>query len=68
MSEVVLRRSDLENFLKAISKVRDEIEAIQEELEILLNDDLVKKIEDGLNDVREGNIYSLDEFRKVVRE
>jgi len=68
MSEIVIKRKEFENLIDAISKIKEDIEALQEELEILMNSDLVEKIEEGLEDLKEGRIYGIEEFKKAVKE
>jgi PHD/YefM family antitoxin component YafN of YafNO toxin-antitoxin module len=68
MSEIVIKRKEFENLMDAISKIKEDLEALQEELEILMNCNLVEKIEEGLEDLREGRIYGIEEFKKAVKE
>jgi len=68
MSDVVIKRKEFENLINAISKIKEDIEALQEELEILMNRDLVAKIEEGLEDLKENRIYGFEEFKKAVKE
>ena len=68
MVEIVIKKEDFERILNAVSKIKEDIDAIQEELEILANRDFVDKIKEGLEDLKEGRIYGIEEFKKVIRE
>ena len=68
MEEIVIKKDDFERILNAVSKIKEDIDAIQEELEILANRDFVDKIKEGLEDLKEGRIYGIEEFKKVIRE
>ena len=68
MNQIVIKRKEFENLINAISKIKEDIEALQEELEILMNRDLVEKIEEGLKDLENGRTYGIEEFRRIVRE
>ena len=66
--EIVIKKDDFERILNAVSKIKEDIDAIQEELEILANRDFVDKIKEGLVDLKKGRIYGIEEFKKVIRE
>ena len=68
MNQIVIKRKEFENLINAISKIKEDIEALQEELEILMNRDFVEKIEEGLKDLENGRTYGIEEFRRIVRE
>jgi len=68
MEEIVIKKEDFERILNAVSKIKEDIDAIQEELEILANRNFVDKIKEGLEDLKEGRIYGIEEFKKVIRE
>ena len=68
MNEIVIKRKKLENLINAISRIKEDIESLEEEFETLMDRDLVEKIEDGLEDLSAGRVHSIEEFRKVVRE
>ena len=68
MNEIVIKRKELENLINAISRIKEDIESLEEEFEILMNRDLLEKIEEGLEDLKKGRTHSIEEFRKVVRE
>ena len=68
MEEIVIKKEDFERILNAVSKIKEDIDAIQEELEILANRNFVDKINEGLEDLKEGRIYGIEEFKKVIRE
>ena len=68
MEEIVIKKDDFERILNAVSKIKEDIDAIQEELEILANRNFVDKIKEGLEDLKEGRIYGIEEFKKVIRE
>lgn len=64
----MIKKEDFERILNAVSKIKEDIDAIQEELEILANRNFVDKIKEGLEDLKEGRIYGIEEFKKVIRE
>lgn len=68
MNQIVIKRKEFENLINAISKIKEDIEALKEELEILMNRDFVEKIEEGLKDLENGRTYGIEEFRRIVRE
>jgi len=48
--------------------MRDEMNDLIEMLEILLDRELLDSIERGKEDIKEGRIYTLQEFKKMVKE
>ncbi len=45
MEDVAIKRVDLHGILKLISRIRDDLDALQEELEIISDNELAGKIE-----------------------
>ncbi len=50
--------------IEAFERMSKEIESVIETLEIMGDEETVKGIEEGLKDIKEGNIVSFDEFLK----
>ncbi len=46
MENVAIKRADLHGILKLISRIRDGLDALQEELEIISDNELAGKIEE----------------------
>ena len=51
-----------------LERMRDEMNDLIEMLEILLDRELLDSIERGKEDIKEGRIYTLQEFKKMVKE
>ena len=66
MEAVQIERKTLMDIAEKVSELRDDMDAILEELEILLDGELTESIERGKRDIREGRTQSLEEFRKAV--
>ena len=54
MEHVAIKRADLDGILKLSSRIRNDLDALQEELEIISDNELAGKIEEGLTDIEEG--------------
>jgi hypothetical protein len=67
MEHVAIKRADLDGILKLISRIRDDLDALQEELEIISDNELAGKIEEGLTDIEEGRVYGLKEFERALK-
>jgi predicted transcriptional regulator len=63
-----IKRVDLDGILKLISRIRNDLDALQEELEVISNKELAEKIEEGLTDIEEGRVYGLEEFERALKE
>lgn len=50
--------------IEVLGKIDDEIESAIETLEILSDDAILKSIEDGLNDIKVGNVIAFEDFLK----
>ena len=66
MEAVQIERKALMEIAEKVSELRDDMDAILEELEILLDDELTESIERGKGDIKEGRTHSFDEFMKAV--
>jgi len=51
-------------FIETLRRVDDEIESAIETLEILNDSETLKAIEEGLHDIKEGNIIRFEDFLK----
>jgi len=67
MEDVAIKRADLHGILKLISRIRDDLDALQEELEIISDNELAGKIEEGLTDIEEGRVYGFEEFERALK-
>ena len=66
MEALQIERKTLIEIAEKVSELRDDMDAILEELEILLDGDLTESIERGKKDIEKGRIHSFEEFRKAV--
>ena len=61
--ETVVKNNDAINILiGTLEKMDDEIESAIETLEIMADPQTLKDIEEGLQDIKEGHMSTLDEF------
>jgi hypothetical protein len=67
MAHVAIKRADLDGILKLISRIRNDLDALHEELEIISDDELAGKIEEGLTDIEEGRVYGFVEFERALK-
>ena len=67
MAHVALKRADFDGILKLISRIRNDLDALQEELELISDDELVGKIEEGLTDIEEGRVHGFVEFEQALK-
>ena len=51
-----------------ISRIRNDLDALQEELEIISDKEFAEKIEEGLADIEEGRVYGFGEFERALKE
>ena len=66
MEALQIERKTLMDIAEKVSELRDDMDAILEELEILLDGDLTESIERGKKDIKEGRTHSFEEFKKAV--
>ncbi len=66
MEAIQIERKTLMEIAEKVSALRDDMDAILEELEILLDTELMESIERGKKDIEEGKMHSLDEFQRAV--
>jgi hypothetical protein len=67
MEHVAIKRADLDSILKLISRIRDDLDALQEELEMISNKELAGKIEEGIADIKSGRVFGLEEFERALK-
>jgi hypothetical protein len=67
MEHVAIKRADLDGIPKLISRIQNDLDALQEELEIISDNELAWKIEDGLMDIEEGRVYGFEEFERALK-
>ena len=61
-SEVNLR------ILEVVSRLKQEVDDLYEELEMLMNKKMVENVERSRKEMQEGELYNWDEFKKIVDE
>ena len=61
-SEVNLR------ILEVVSRLKQEVDDLYEELEMLMNKKMVENVERSRKEMQEGELYDWDEFKKIVGE
>ncbi len=61
-SEVNLR------ILEVISRLKQEVDDLYDELEMLMNKKMVENVERSRKEMQEGELYDWDEFKKIVDE
>ena len=66
MEAIQIERKTLMEIAEKVSALRDDMDAILEELEILLDTELMESIGRGKKDIEEGKVHSLDEFKRAV--
>ena len=65
---IEIKGEDLIDLMESLERMRDEMNDLIEMLEILLDRELLDSIERGKEDIKEGRIYTLQEFKKMVKE
>ena len=53
---------------EVVSRVKQEVDDLYEELEILMNKKTVESVERSRKEMQEGKLYDWDEFKKIVDE
>lgn len=62
-----IKRVDSDGILKLILRIRNDLDALQEELEIISDNELAWKIEEGRTDIEEGRVYGFVEFERALK-
>ena len=65
---IEMNQEDVLNLMEKLQNIRGEMDAIIEELEILLDKDLMDSIKRGEDEIKRGEVYTLEEFRNAVKE
>ncbi len=65
---IEIRGEDLLDIKEKLERMRDEMDSIIEELEILMDKELMESIKRGEENIEKGEIYSFDDFKKMVKE
>ena len=65
---IEMNQEDVLNLMEKLQDIREEMDAIIEELEILLDRDLMDSINRGEEEIKRGEVYTLEEFRNAVKE
>jgi predicted transcriptional regulator len=68
MEHIAIKRADFDGILKLISRIQDDLGALQEELEIISDKEFAEKIEEGLADIEEGRVYGFEEFERALKK
>ena len=53
---------------EVVSRLKQEVDDLYEELEILMNKEMVESVERSRKEMQEGELYDWDEFKKIVDE
>jgi hypothetical protein len=53
---------------EGVSKLKQEVNDLYEELEILMNKKTIEKVEKSRKEMQDGELYGWDEFKKIVDE
>ena len=53
---------------KVVGRLKQEVDELYEELEILMNKRTVESVERSRKEMRDGKLYDWDEFKKIVDE
>ena len=53
---------------EVVSRLKQEVDDLYEELEILMNKKTVESVERSRKEMQEGELYDWDEFKKIVDE
>jgi len=53
---------------EVVSRVKQEVDDLYEELEILMNKKTVESVERSRKEMQDGELYDWDEFKKIVDE
>jgi hypothetical protein len=53
---------------EVVTRLKQEVDDIYEELEILMNKKLMESVERSRKEMQEGELYDWDEFKKIVDE
>ena len=61
--KLLLREEDVE----LLVKLRDFIDSLIETIEVMADDELLREIEEALEDVKKGRLMSWDEFLKTLK-
>ena len=67
MEHIAIKRADFDGILKLISRIRNDLDALQEELGIISDKEFAAKIEEGLTDIEEGRVYGFEEFERALK-
>jgi len=53
---------------EVVSRLKQEVDALYEELEILMNKKTVESMKRSRKEMQDGELYDWDEFKKIVDE
>ena len=65
---IEINQEDVLNLMEKLQNIRGEMDAIIEELEILLDREMMDSIKRGDEEIKRGEVYTLEEFRNAVKE
>ena len=65
---VGINQEELITLMERLENIRDEMDSIIEELEIILDREMMESIKRGEEDIERGEVYTLEEFRYMVKE
>ena len=53
---------------EAVSRLKQDVDELYDELEILMNKKMVKSVERSRKEMRDGELYDWNEFKKIIDE
>jgi len=59
---------ELMGIMEKLQNIRGEMDLLMEELEILIDSELMESISRGKDDIKKGNVYTLNELKSMVKE
>ncbi len=65
---ILVKRDAEQKMFNTVLKLKEDIEELYEEMEILLNTDLVQGIEKSREEMKKGELYGWEKFKEIVDE
>ncbi|MEM3086646.1 MAG: hypothetical protein QXO51_06995 [Halobacteria archaeon] len=60
--------ADLKQMFSTVRRMKNEVDSLYEELEILLDRGLSGRVREGLEQAKRRELHSMDEFRRALKE
>ena len=65
---VEINVDELMGIMEKLQNIRNEMDSLMEEIEILLDKELMESIKRGNQEIEKGEVYTLEEFKEMVKE